>query len=471
MPRPAAAKVVYVQAPPKKKRVVRRAGGVGMIRGSGDYYQYGPFGGKRYSGSPTYNNPGIWGSAGRLAGGLAGKALAGPAGAAIGSKIGSYAHYIGKIFGSGDYVTAADNVKSNVLVNESQIPRFSTQSGKNTVHIRHREFLTDIISSGTAGAFNLQSFAIQPGLPSSLPWLSNVCGTTFQQYRINGMVFEFRSMSSDALNSTNTALGSVVMATDYDSKDASFSTKAQMENTEFGVSCKPSSCMIHAIECARSQTAVSELYIRNAAVPSGADPRLYDMGNFQIATVGFQGTSVNAGELWVSYDITLFKAIQLKPGAGLLQYHREIALSAGTTPLLADTSVHAQPQFDNIGCTVDATNKILSLPVGLTIGTRFLITYAARGASTASVTVPAVAFSQGISSHNGFQNGLSGGYSGPQAVNTSTTNFLLGAFEVTAASSVSAPPIITFSTITTPPGATCLADLYIVQMNAADGLA
>lgn len=460
MPRQSA-KVVYVAAP--KKRAPRKKSSamvtVGRLRGHGDY---------------TYDKPGPWGRIGGAAGGMIGSAMGSPyglgkAGGAIGRKLGSYAHYIGKIFGSGDYITSADTVKTNVLVNEAQAPSFG--HGKNTVHIRHREFLGDIISSGTAALFNLQSFPIQPGLPSSFPWLSNVCGTSFQQYRINGMVFEFRSMSSDALNSTNTALGSVIMATDYDSKDGSFQSKQQMENTEFGVSCKPSSCMIHAIECARSQTSVSELYIRNSSVPTGADPRLYDMGNFQVATVGFQGTSVNCGELWVSYDITLFKAIQLQPGAGLLMYHRNLAATTAAQPLLQDVTVYAsQPQFDNIGCTVNAANTILTLPVGLPLRTRFLLVFGMRGASTAVIVPPTATASQGLSAHLGFINGGSAAFSAPQTA-TGTTILLTEMYEITAASAASAPPIITFSGAGVFPGTTQGGDLYLIQMNAADGIA
>nr|QKV51304.1 putative capsid protein [Crucivirus sp.] len=416
----------------------------------------------------SYDRPGPWGNFGRAAGGAVGSILGGGPGKMLGSKLGSYLHYIGKIFGSGDYVTSADQVRNNILVSEAQAPAFG--HGRNTVHIRHREFLGDIVTSGSANTFNLQSYPIQPGLSSSFPWLSNVCGTSFQQYRINGMVFEFRSMSADALNSTNTALGSVVMATDYDSKDANFQSKAQMENTEFGVSCKPSSCMIHAIECAKSQTSVSELYIRNTGVPSGADIRLYDMGNFQIATTGFQGTSVNVGELWVSYDITLFKAIQLQPGAGILQYHRNLAATTAAQPLLQDVSVYAtQPQYDNIGCSVNTANTILTLPVGLPLRTRFVMVYAMRGASTAGVVAPTATASQGLASHSGFINAGSAGFNAPQTA-TGTTLILVQMYEITAVSAASAPPIITFSGAGVFPGTTQGGDLYLIQMSASDGL-
>lgn len=447
MPRAAAAKP-RAKRGPKKVRP--------SISGHGDY---GISPSMRYG--STYSNPGPFGKAGRFLGATAGKAVGGPIGGYLGEKVGGLAHYIGKIFGSGDYVASAGVKVNSILAPEFQPQALNFNSGKTSIRVRRREFLGDVVSSSSANTFSINSYAINPGLGNSFPWLSDVCGSSFQQYRINGMVFEFRSMSADALNSTNTALGSVIMATDYDSADAAFTSKQQMENTEFGVSCKPSSCMIHAIECARGATSMSEQYIRAFANPSGTDIRMYDLGKFYIATTGFQGTSVNCGELWVSYDITLMKAIDQPPGYMSRMYHRNIALSAGTTPLLADTSVAAQPLYDNIGCVVDSTNKIITLPI-LPVGTRFLLAYCARGASTASVTVPACTYSGGCAATLEAQNNLSGGYSAPQTV-TATTCMLVNTFQITSSS---AAGVITFATITTPPGATCLADLYIVQLNS-----
>lgn len=375
MPRSAAPKVVYVAAP--RKKAPKKKPGIGRLRGHGDY---------------TYDKPGPWGRIGSTTGAMIGSAMGSPyglgkAGSAIGKKIGSYAHYIGKIFGSGDYVTSSGQVKHNTLVNDSQIPSFG--GTKSEIRVRHREFLGDVISSSTIGAFSLQSYPINPGLNRSFPWLSSVCGASFQQYRLNGMVFEYRSMSADALNSTNTALGSVVMATDYDSADASFTNKQQMENTEFGVSCKPSSCMIHGIECARSQTSVNELYIRAFAVPTGKDPRLYDMGNFQIATVGCQAASVNLGELWVSYDVSLIKSIEQVP--------LFLATAAGYTPVSASPTVPLGTSqtlaSDSIGLTFTA-NKV-QFPYDTSVGTvyQMLLFY---NLTSGAVTAPAVTAGNGM---------------------------------------------------------------------------
>nr|QKV51326.1 putative capsid protein [Crucivirus sp.] len=435
MPRVAGAKAAPRKRAPRKKP----AGSVGRLHGHGDY---------------TYDKPGPWGKIGRSlgehAGGMIGSGYGFKgAGSALGGKLGSYLHYIGKIFGSGDYVTAANQLKHNVLTNSTQIPVFS--DGANDVRIRHREFLGDIISSNTAAAFRLQSFPINPGLLSSFPWLSQVCGATWQQYRVNGMVFEFRSMSADALNSTNTALGSVVMATDYDSADAVFTSKADMENTEFGVSCKPSSSMIHGIECARYQTAMSEQYIRSAAVPANKDIRMYDLGNFQIATVGFQGQSVNCGELWVSYDVSLLKTKGSPPGAVMGLANLQIAGATAALPLGTGFTIAAAGQ-DSIGITW-VTGNLLSFPV-LPIGTTFLLTYNLSVAS-AALTLPTITAGGGMT--------ILAGFKAPAAGETATKGMCATWVQITSLVSTTAPYVNYAGMTSGAPGVTQYLDIYQVN--------
>lgn len=299
-------------------------------------------------------------SAGSAIGTALGGMFGGPGGAAVGSAVGGIGGTIlSKIFGGGDYgVSNAPALKENniVLANSAQAPQFGT--GKVAVNLKHREFLTDVISSHTANTFKIDSYSINPGLAATFPWLSRVVAGNFQQYRINGMAFSFRSMSGDALNSVNTALGQVIMASDYDSADSAFTSKQQMENTEYGVSCKPSTNMIHGIECARSQTSVSELYIRAFANAAGTDVRLYDMATFYIASNGCQGTDVNLGELWVEYDIDVFKSVDFPPG--YTNPYAQYLTTAGNTPTapLGTGPVVRYTNSDNIGLTFTA-NKIM----------------------------------------------------------------------------------------------------------------
>ena len=178
-----------------------------------------------------------------------------------------------------------------------------------TVTLSHREYLCDIVS-GPAGSFSVQNFVINPGNTVTFPWLSGVA-SKFQQYRLDGMIFQFKSMSADALNSTNTALGQVIMATNYDVNQPLFDSKYEMENTEFSTSVKPSLSAMHPIECARTESTLNELYVAAGGnIPPGGTASMYNFGNFQIATNGFQAANVNIGELWVTYEVTLFKPIQ-----------------------------------------------------------------------------------------------------------------------------------------------------------------
>lgn len=249
---------------------------------------------------------------GRLIGGTLG-AYAGPVGSLVGQRLGGYLankafRAFRSITGSGDY-----QVKSNTLArsNADQIPVFG-QDGRVT-RIRHREFICDIVSSSSTapnnGGTNFlpNTFALNPGDMNTFPWLSQVA-SLYEEYKLHGCVFEFKSTSGDALNNTNSALGTVIMSTQYNVLNPPFANKQQMEDYEFATSCKPSLSMIHPIECDPHETPSPEMYIRTASsVVVGSDLRLYDHAQFCIATVGLQQANMSCGELWVSYDVELLK--------------------------------------------------------------------------------------------------------------------------------------------------------------------
>lgn len=258
----------------------------GRMVGNGDY---------------SYFKPGPWGKAGRAVGGALAKTFG--FSSRGGQQLGGLAHYIGKIFGSGDYRTAEPPQVNSLFEGSSTIPE-DISFGEKSIRFRHKEYLSDIISSNTAGAFFNQSYPINPGLASSFPFLAALA-ENFQTYKLHGLIYEFKSLSANALNSTNTALGSVVMVVDYNSASGPFTSKQDMLNSMGAIDCKPSECAIMGVECDPRRIPVNELYVRTGAVPAGQDSRLYDMGVLNIATVGMQAASVNNGELYVIYDIEL----------------------------------------------------------------------------------------------------------------------------------------------------------------------
>ena len=247
----------------------------------------------------------------------------------IGSRIGAFLgdnaqKLIKSVTGFGDYVKPSYGVKKNSLLSMGQDPPSVQNSKSGGFVVRHREYLQDVVT-GTPGQFVVTAYRLQPGLQTSFPWLS-VLAQNFEQYKLRGVIFEFKSTSADSLNTTNTALGEIIMATEYDCKKPPFSGKIEMQNHEYAVAARQSSSMLHPIECAHPLSPLDTLYCRSSQVPSGADQHLYDFANFQIATVGQQGVNVNIGELWVTYEIEFLKP-QLQ-GEGNVLYSSVYSQSA-----------------------------------------------------------------------------------------------------------------------------------------------
>nr|QKV51253.1 putative capsid protein [Crucivirus sp.] len=263
------------------------------------------------------------------------------------------------ISGRGDYDISGITQNSLIGKMSPTVPQF-TNGANGSVHITHREYLTDILSTTD---FNRLSFPINPALPSTFPWLSKIAAN-FEQYQIDGLIFEFKSGSSDALNSTNTALGYVVMATEYNSLAQGYQNKLEMENAIFAVSTKPSLSCIHAIECAPNQSPLNILYTRTGFESiSDSDKRLYDLGVFNLATVGMQAIGANIGELWVSYSVKMYKSRFLAPGLTIPTYSLQFGDVNNARALLGSVAsqvVKINTLNVNVNQTFNATTNIIS---------------------------------------------------------------------------------------------------------------
>lgn len=229
------------------------------------------------------------GDVGHIIGGMIAPGVGGKIGRAVGH---GASMLFGSIRGSGDYT-----VSRNSLVGVTNVPSF----GENTIRVRAREYINDVNGSTT---FLNRTFPINPGNSTMFPWLSGLA-TKYQQYELHGLIFEFVSTSSNALSSTNTALGKVVMATSYNVGEPPFPDVKSALITQFSNMGKPADNLIHAIECKRGSAVLDDLYVRSETALV-EDPKFYDFGNFQLITDGMQAAS-DIGGLWVSYDISLSK--------------------------------------------------------------------------------------------------------------------------------------------------------------------
>ena len=302
-------------------------------------------------------------------------------GSTLGGGLGDLAEQgIMKLLGMGSYDVKQNSIWKSLKGNDP--PHVvNREMDLGTTCIRHREYLCDIFSSSVAGQFQLQTFNINPGDPNTFPWLSAVA-TQFEQWRPLGMLFEFKTTSSDALNSTNTALGEVILVTEYDSHSAPFVNKAQMLNHNFCTSGKPSLSMMHPVECAPRFNVLSQYFIRSGQVPSNADSRFYDLGNFSIATAGLQGTSVRLGELWVTYEIELSKPQASNIiGEQILTDHFNLGTVSAAAPLGTSSTATSS---NSLGGSINSTGlSYLFNP--LTQSGAYLVVYQALGTAAAIV--------------------------------------------------------------------------------------
>jgi hypothetical protein len=234
----------------------------------------------------------------------------------IGAQIGDSLQKFGtslftKFMGTGDYVCndLCQNIKSNSMMRGSEAKAVKMTSDRSTYVFEHSEFVTDIISSGTIGAFNVNTFTMNPANAALFPFLSQF-SYNFEAYELEGLLFRYVSTSGESVAGTNTAIGSVMANFEYDSLDANFVSKQQMLQYDDTVDCRTSENLIVGVECDKSRlpTFTNKLYV--GTPPAGSDPKTYNFGNFAIATQGLQAANVTVGELWVNYRIKFHIAKQ-----------------------------------------------------------------------------------------------------------------------------------------------------------------
>lgn len=244
-------------------------------------------------------------------GGALGGMLAGPKGAALGTAIGSG---ISTITGYGDYTVRMNSILKSGFSSDSErspvddLPQFTR--GAHTVNVKHREYFGDLLVPDVPSQFNNTAYTIQPSNSSLFPWLARIA-RQYQQYRIRGMVVEFKSNTTDYAAAG--PLGSVGIATNYNVVDAKFDSLVEFQNSEFAVVSKPSKNILHAIECSPAIGRGEWLYVKDLSNEDPGmtqDSRFNDFGLLQVCTSGLPGTAGQTlGQLWVSYDIEFAKPI------------------------------------------------------------------------------------------------------------------------------------------------------------------
>lgn len=217
----------------------------------------------------------------------------------VGSALSAVAsNVVAKISGHGSY-----SIRKNTLPMGEELATFKSVVHGDGVRIIHREFVQNI--EGSAYYTNRFRTHINPGLASAFPWLSTIA-MQFEEWQPNGILFQYVPTSGNIAVSTP-ALGVVVAATQYDLSDGPFTSKVQIESTQYCSSTVPCGSMVHPVECERDLVATKILRVRHTdEVIDPAENQFYDLGITTVATTGMNSQYVT-GELWVTYDITLMK--------------------------------------------------------------------------------------------------------------------------------------------------------------------
>lgn len=216
-------------------------------------------------------------------------------------------------------------------------------------------------------AFTAYSFSLNPGLPTTFPWLSQIA-SRFEQYRFLSLEFMWVTSSSTATT------GTIGMAFDPDALDALPTTKQQImayENATTDVGWKDMNFSVPP----KSKFAKS-LFIRTGTV-SGTDLKTYDLGNFLLA---FQGGSSVAGELYVRYKVALITP-DLQNSTGYSGNVVTVTSAAPTTSNLFTSSV----QVGSTGMiSTISNNNIITLVAKMNVLVLWNVT------ATTSIATPTI---------------------------------------------------------------------------------
>jgi len=246
-----------------------------------------------------------------LGAGVAGRYL-GPQQAQQGAQAGDM---LASIFGMGSYTVRKNSlmaggggiVETTPVINRP--PHFASVGGNTSdIVFSHSEYITDVLSST---GFSATAYYNNPGNPVIMPWASQIA-QLFEEFEWLGVLYTFRPTSAAAVGTTNSAMGVVVIATEYDAYDAGYGSKRQMEAAEFASSAVPYKEIIHPIECDPQRNVTARSYVApgytNITGLQG-DARLYMPSITTVATQGQQVSGQVIGELWITYHVRCSRPI------------------------------------------------------------------------------------------------------------------------------------------------------------------
>lgn len=305
-------------------------------------------------------------------------------GSRIGSALGEGIQSFAEVIGLGDYKVKKNSLMANINMGTDPPTVKNSMKGEATI-IHHREYLGDLMTgAGAVSPFKLQTYNLNIGNSLLFPF-GSALAQNFQEWEPRGIIIELKSISSDY--AANLSLGSMFMAVDYNSLDDPPGNKTELENLEYAVSQKPSKSCMMPVECAMVNDVLTHLYVSLDGAYQGGDPRFSDLGKLYIGSYGIPNTgglSSPIAEIWVSYEIALFKPhIHGNPNYPSTAPYSHFLMSnsdAGSPWGFPDLG---NPNVNQLGVVVEDTIfQFATVPVART----YYVTWVLKSATAVSLT-------------------------------------------------------------------------------------
>jgi hypothetical protein len=310
-------------------------------------------------------------------------------GKTVGSKIGGWlgqaaSHLLSTVIGVGDYT----DVQSPVPVLNNSIMGLTTPAAadvpkmhrdKESTRVTHREFLGTLdMTTGFATSF----FDIYPLIPASFPWAWPIA-SRFVQYKILGMVFELKSLSS-LVTTSAAGLGEVVMFIDYDINAQNPKSYKDMANSMFAVTGRPIDSLLCPVECDPNETPSQPLKLQRDSSTVPVEKSLYYFGRAYVGTSGAPAGYPAFAQVWCTFDILFLKPVLPPPGKLTQMFHMSLSGDVGL-PLQQMTG---STIFDSIGVTGITDHQLSFSPFFLDTDTTLLVIYILYSSGTETAMAP-----------------------------------------------------------------------------------
>jgi hypothetical protein len=205
-------------------------------------------------------------------------------------------------------------------------------------------------------AFTARQYDINPGLPTSFPWLSTIAAN-WQQYRFHKLHYRFVTRTSTA------TVGSVILSPDYNPNEPAPTTEAQASNTQDAVEDTTWKDLVCKMDPSSMFPFGPRKQVRRTAL--NADLSVYDAGTMFVCTLEEVGTDA-IGKLWVDYDVELFVP-QNSPSGYTMPIGTSLFTNSSDetfTSTVAKDLTFGTVQYDPLGIGVD-TAGVFTPPAGI----------------------------------------------------------------------------------------------------------